>query len=96
MPVSFRGLKKVVASAKSKVLAKNTLATKWKEEDFLAKSKGLDLAFDETRFTFARRTKQYSSFWKKSGRTKMKSDYNRKVRKRKRDNFLVETIPFMK
>lgn len=79
MPVSFRGLKKVVASAKSKVLAKNTLATKWKEEDFLAKSKGLDLAFDETRFTFARRTKQYSSFWKKSGRTKMKSDYNRKV-----------------
>jgi len=96
MPISFRGLKKVVASAKSKVLAKNTLATKWKEEDFLAKSKGLDLAFDETRFTFARRTKQYSSFWKKSGRTKMKSDYNRKVRKRKRDNFLVETIPFMK
>lgn len=53
MPVSFRRLKKVVASAKSKVLAKNTLATKWKEEDFLAKSKGLDLAFDETRFTFA-------------------------------------------
>lgn len=70
MPVSFRGLKKVVASAKSKVLAKNTLATKWKEEDFLAKSKGLDLAFDETRFTFARRMKQYSAFSPKIGKNK--------------------------
>ena len=59
MLILFRGLKKVVASAKSKVLAKNTLATKWKEEDFLDKPEGLDLAFDGTRFTFARRTKSH-------------------------------------
>jgi len=34
-------------------LAKNTLDTKWKEEDFLGKPAGLDIAFAEARFTFA-------------------------------------------
>ena len=75
MPVSFRGLQKGSGFGKKQGFGKKYA----RRGRFFAKPKGLDLASAETRFTFARRTKQYSSFWKKSGRTKMKSDYNRKV-----------------
>lgn len=64
MPVSFRGLLKGSAFGRCKVLAKNTL----EEEDFFAKTKGLDLASAETRFTFARRTETILCLLEKIGK----------------------------
>ncbi len=82
MPVSFCGLSKGCALNKNKVLIKNTLATGWKEEDFLLKSGGLDLVFVQTRFTFARRTKRNTPYFRGQTTWKNKNEavgYNWKM-----------------
>ncbi|NCB83673.1 MAG: hypothetical protein EOM44_04115 [Bacteroidia bacterium] len=67
MPVSFRGLSKGSVIGGCKVLAKNTLARRERGR-FFRQTTGSTLQSVETRFTFARRTKQYAAFWKKAGK----------------------------